>query len=390
MNTLKHNKEPYASKVFKNIQKQINLKHSNQRLMLGKYDILYFNINSIVNKLDEIEIHLYELLKTHSNTFIHCIALTEVRLHEQQTSFFNIPHYTAFFSTRADGYGGSALYVHDSINAHLIEKKSTNNIEYVLVNLFELSASVAVVYKQPSVNDDLFIDFMHRFIENKKNIIIVGDMNLNLLVDTNTIKQYVDTVSSNGYIVLNKITDTFATRSATRTHNNSITTSNTLIDHVLTDCAHFSFRLSQCDTSLSDHREILLSIDNNKSADFISANRTFTYTKINNEPYNNELQHLLETENFATFDGLVSSIIACKNRNSELVSVTRKVNPMKPSITPDLLNLINDRKRYFLLRKKSPTNIYLINKYATICEEIKKKQFKCDKQTFKQSKTYVG
>lgn len=363
--------ESYASKIFKNVQSQINLTHTNIGLTLGKFNILYFNINSIVNKLDEIELHIYELLKSHTNTVIHCIALTEVKLHENQVPYFNIPNYTAFFCTRSDGYGGTALYVHDSINAHLIEKKSTQNIELVMVKILELSATIAVVYKQPAVGDDVFLNFTHTLIESKKNIIVIGDMNLNLLIDSNTTKQYSDTLTSNGYCILNKVNGAFATRTATRIINNNTTSSHTLIDHVATDCLRFSYKLSQCDTPLSDHKAILLSVDNHNAANFISADVTNTFTRINTEAYNDDLSDFLDLDHFDTFDSLVHGIDAIKNRNSQIKTFTQKTNPKKPWITAGLLHLIANRKRYFLLRKKSPTNEYLNAKYAEVCERIK-------------------
>lgn len=95
-------------------------------------------------------------------------------------------------------------------------------------------------------------------------MIIIGDTNVNLLRDSASSKKYIDMLLSNGYAPLNKISDKFATRTASRNINGGVITTNTIIDHVISDCVEFSFKLSLIDCPLSDHKEITLAIDNNK------------------------------------------------------------------------------------------------------------------------------
>lgn len=344
---------------------RIKLKHINNKTVLGKFNILYLNINSIVSKLDELEIHLSNIIKD-SNKTIHCVALTEMRIHEQQLAFFNIPSYTAFVSTRSDGYGGCALYVHDTINAHLIEKKSFNNIDLITVNLIELGASIIVVYKQPAVDNEFFINFMASYIENKQKFIAVGDMNLNLLNDSTLNKKYIDAIITNGGAFLNKVSSTYATRIATRNHGDRVTTSNSIIDHIFTDCIRFAYKLSYCDTTLSDHRELLLSIDNHKTADFIATDKLCRGQKMDMVEYNFDLHCFLSDTQINTFDELIDGMKCCKESNVHSYTYTFKVNPHKPWISNDLILLIQERKRYFLLLTKSPTNEYLKTKYDKI------------------------
>lgn len=57
----------YAHTALKNIHSQLNLKHFNHKLVFGKFNILYLNINSLLNKLDELEFRLYELNNKNTN-----------------------------------------------------------------------------------------------------------------------------------------------------------------------------------------------------------------------------------------------------------------------------------------------------------------------------------
>lgn len=212
MATLHENTECYAAKMLNDIQKELNLCQIEHKLVLGKFNILYININSLQNKLDELEIKLQNFSKNNKDKLIHIIALTEVRIHDDATQFFSIPHYNSFYQTRADGHGGCALFVHESISCSLVEKKSTQNIEILTVSIIELGVSVTVVYKQPAVTVAVFVDIFMKYLENKKNLIIIGDFNINLLKDLNTTKRFIDALVANGLFVLNRINESAATR----------------------------------------------------------------------------------------------------------------------------------------------------------------------------------
>ena len=102
-----------------------------------------------------------------------------------------------------------------------------------------MSIFISVIYKQPTVRNDVFIDFVNHHLENKKNMIVVGDMNINLLENSEIVKKYVDSLIANNCVVLNDIQLSSATRSATRTTNGVTSHSNTIIDHFITDCLNF-------------------------------------------------------------------------------------------------------------------------------------------------------
>lgn len=90
-----------------------------QKLNWFKYDqfnMIYLNINSIKNKLFDIE----EIANQNKKKLVHFIALTETRITDNDIDLFNIPNYRSFFSNRGDGYGGAALYIHESLDCNLI------------------------------------------------------------------------------------------------------------------------------------------------------------------------------------------------------------------------------------------------------------------------------
>lgn len=370
------NTECYAFKAMESIHREIELNHFRNKLVLGKFNILYLNINSIRNKLDELELNIQNILKNNSQNLIHIIALNEVRLHEHITKYFNIPNYTSFFQTRHDGYGGCALFVHDGINCSLVEKKSVHNIEILSVHITALNSTLAIVYKQPSVDNELFLGTIESFIANKRNLFLIGDFNVNLLNDSNISCSFIDTLISNGLFVLNKITDSDATRTAVRVHNDiRSTSSRSVIDLFITDNINFTYKLSQIKNTLSDHNEMMLSLDNRTNSNFISIEDQILVQKINYETYNNELHEYLTNTNITSFDQLITGLMSLKDRHTQTKNIKRKINPDKPWITESILTLINERKRYYTLHNKSPSNVFLRNKYNEICDTIKRERY---------------
>lgn len=136
-----------------------NTKYKLNTFTLNKLNLLYFNINSIRNKIDEIEF----IIAQYPNKIIHFIVLTEIRITSETNQFFHIPNYNAYFNNRNSGDGGVALYIHVSIQSTLNISECHQNINYLSVHLNKLNFNVAVIYKKPTVNNNTF----HEYISNK-------------------------------------------------------------------------------------------------------------------------------------------------------------------------------------------------------------------------------
>lgn len=55
---------------------------------------------------------------------------------------------------------------------------------------------------------------------------------------------------------------------------------------------------------------------------------------------------------------------------------THTINPSKPWLNDAFFSLLKERSRYFILKKKSPSNLYLAQKYSDICSQIKQMRFR--------------
>lgn len=121
------------------LNSNLKIKYFLNRNKLLKYNILYLNINSIKNKLYDLEDLIGNLGE------IHIIALTEIRIFSEQNQYYNLNNYNAFFNNRFDGDGGVALYIHRSLDSVLLDSTCVNNVHRLVVNIPQISINVAVL-----------------------------------------------------------------------------------------------------------------------------------------------------------------------------------------------------------------------------------------------------
>lgn len=350
---------------------EFDVKYFLNRNKLSQINLLYLNINSLSKKLFLLEDHIKELGK------IHFIALTEIRIKQESNRFFNLPNYTLYVNNRSDGDGGIALYVHDSLNSGLVMSGCSSNVNYLLVKIPELSINIAVVYKQPKhSNHEPFINCIDSILKNHGRVLLVGDMNVDLLKSSTQADEYVNTVLQHGFSILNRIEPNDATRVAVKKQASGTTTSRTIIDHIVSDLRNIQFTLSINNSHLSDHKQILIGMKKNNQSiiNFNSVNTQTHYQIIDIGRFQSSMS-LINWSEIESFDDLVKSLELCRDRSKKTIHKNVNTNPFKPWVNGDLLNLINERNRYFRLKKKSPTNEYLINKYNELNEHIKSMRF---------------
>lgn len=146
----------------------VNITHKTHVASFGKVNILYLNINSLKNKLNELEF----LIGSYGNTIIHIIALTEIRTKTEENDKYCLHEYNAYFSNRQDGHGGVALYIHESFLSCLVESECTNNINFLCGKIIDLNIFIGVIYKQPLVSKSGFMEYMGSKIETIQNMIL--------------------------------------------------------------------------------------------------------------------------------------------------------------------------------------------------------------------------
>lgn len=147
--------------------------------------------------------------------------------------------------------------MHDSVDSSLVESNIQFKINYLIVKVPALKASIAVVYKKPTVSKEKLFTVLTYILTKTNNLILIGDTNFNIQGHSTKITEYYSLIDSLGCCLLNNTDKKFATR--INKHANARRTKSSTIDHVISNCLHFKFNVCVNDCHLPDHREILLS-----------------------------------------------------------------------------------------------------------------------------------
>lgn len=314
------------------------------------FNIIYFNIQSIRNKLHDLE----SVVKSF-NFRIHAIVLTEIWIMECENKFFNLPGYTAYFSNRKNGYGGTALYIIDDISSSFVFEEEFENSSILCIKLLKQNFYIFSVYKAPDSNIDRFIDKLDNNILTIKNSIVVGDLNINLLQSrTSAVRNYIETITSNGFVLLNKQTIEYATRIA-----NSVS----VIDHIFTDLLKFKYKFLVLDTSLSDHQMLILSINIKPILAYKNEfKEVLNYESVCNSSFWSSLA------NYQCFNNLQKDLSNLIKSNIQKIPVHKTYK--KDWMTPEIVENIKLRESFFKFKKKYPDSIRIIEKYKFYKQKV--------------------
>lgn len=344
----------------------LEIAHSLNKTKFDQFNLKYLNINSIRNKIFELENEINS-----NNKKIQFIALTEIRIFPNESDLFNLPNYNSYFSCCTDGHRGAALFVHDSIDSSLIESNTQFKINYVIVKIPALKASIAVIYKKPTVSKEKFFTVLTHILTKANNIILVGDTNFNVQGHSTKITEYYSLIDSLGCSLLNNTDKKFATR--INRHINARHTKSSTIDHIISNCLHFKFKVCVNDSHLSDHREIFLSFHDtsNSTINFCNSVNHFVCKNLNVIKFKQLLCQQLPLYRPINLCSLLQLIDNTKKRCVESRVINKEKNPYKNWVTAELTDLIAERNRYHNLLKKYPTSEFLKSKYIEFCALVR-------------------
>ena len=217
----------------------------------------HININSLLPKIDEVR----NILNSNK---ISVLGITESKLDDTiNDSEVQVSGYDIIRKDRNRKGGGVALFIKQGIVANKVSILN-NSLEYISVRIYEKNKhniNLCIVYRPPNQNSfiDIITEDFKVFESNKNEIIILGDLNINVLYQNQNVLnrkslpngnnlhpllgQYSQFLSSNG---LKQIINE-PTRTTTR--------SSTLIDHILTNSDHI-LQSGTIPIGISDHELI--------------------------------------------------------------------------------------------------------------------------------------
>lgn len=206
--------------------------------------ILIMNVHSLRNKMNEFESEVkYYKYPT-------VIVLSETWLTEGLKSFYNLHEYTAYHTTRPDGYGGLSVYVRNDVSHNAQRDVFTiDKVHVTKIYLLDQKINVLGVYRSPSSNSQAFLSALDNLLESNSNVMMCGDLNYDLLSQREDVRSYRNVIETNSFTFLNKIEP----ESFTFPYSKSI------LDHFATDMVDEEYHMEN-NPSISDHHACLLRI----------------------------------------------------------------------------------------------------------------------------------
>ena len=232
--------------------------------------IMQLNIHYLYSKLDEIKI----LLSQQPNIDILCFCETFLndQFHDTELSLDN---YQLFRKDRKTNGGGLAIYIKDSLNCTLRDDLQVDGIEALLLEVKPQKQKpflLAYTYRPPSSTQGWTVEFeqvLENLYSENKEIILIGDLNINLL-DTSTSVQ-------NWLQIIDSVNLTQLVQDPTRVTG----TSSTLIDHAYSNRAENIIDVYVPCYAISDHYPVCLTRKLSHCKASEQGHKTITYRAMN-------------------------------------------------------------------------------------------------------------
>ena len=144
--------------------------------------ICHLNVQSLVKKIDEFR-YIFEK----SEVDVICISETWFRS-DMADSLFKVNGYKLLRSDRSSHGGGVAIYIRSNISFKFVNKSSTDSqIEYLFLEICTENNKMLIgsVYRpNRTIDISTFISFLEDLCLPYNNVVIAGDFNCNLLLES--------------------------------------------------------------------------------------------------------------------------------------------------------------------------------------------------------------
>jgi hypothetical protein len=341
-------------------------KHTN----INKFDftIVTQNIRSIYSNIDDLRLALSSL-----SVNIDILILSECRLNPIKP-IPPLDSYSTFSTTNhLNQNDGVVTYIKNTHKAKVKEVKlsQASCLEITVSNI-----KILGIYRSPSNhNTDSFISSLSDYLETikiNKNIIITGDININIIHKLNEQSQertnrlsYLNMLSMHGLLPGHLLP----------------TRDKTCLDHVMLkiDKSKTCATVGVLNTSITDHFMVFLKLSKINTINN-DLRKTKTVTDFENALCSLSKENLSNLHNVTDpnilADLLISSLRKCLLENTIITLIPRNNRIIKPWITLGILRCIRNRNNMQMKLRSDPDNITLkitYRRYRNYCNNLIKK-----------------
>lgn len=317
-------------------------------------NILHLNTRSCRGKLCDL-VQMIDDLK-----YVHVVVFSETWLYLNEIC--NIINYDVYHSCRSDRGGGVSIFVLSTLKHRKIFEMVDDINNFLIIELVDHNMKIFGVYN-PGRNVPDFIQKFEDTLSKYCRMIVLGDMNINLLDDSNSIvTDYKCRISAQGFEILNKLSCNYATRISN--------TVSTIIDHVITDISNqkMSLIINETENHISDHKTIICSIENkvvNKQK--VISKCIVNYENFMNDDFKSQLELVTSCEEF---ESLCNNKI---NSNKHIYHISETKKPLQPYISRELFEDIKKKNKLFKQLKADSNNATLKSQYIRLRNTVRNK-----------------
>lgn len=195
--------DPDINYYNSSLSNNLNCKYYNEDSLNGRiaselvniptFSLVHLNIRSIQKNLNNFDLYLHNL-----DIKFDIIGLTETWLNENNADRYRLSGYNVEHNTRKGKKGGGvSIFIKEHIN-HKTRSELNNmskHVESIFIEVDKSSVNgikntvIGVIYRPPDSNINDFLDYLGSTLASinneNKNIILMGDYNLNLLNNNN-------------------------------------------------------------------------------------------------------------------------------------------------------------------------------------------------------------
>ena len=309
------------------------------------FTVGHLNINSLPNKVLDLNVFFKDTCTC------HVFGITESRLNSNvsdETLF--IPNYTIIRRDATKfGHTGIAVYIHDAMK-HVMKQRGDLESDLVESLWFESNISkssilIGFVYRNPASDSiwyDDFITMMEKIenTENGKDILLLGDFNVNFLKNNPTWDATISLFNLHQII-----------QAPTRVTNST----KSLIDHIYTNSPDRIKHSTVHQTSMSDHFTVQCTLDYKISRIHTNTQSIITYRSFkhfNHIHFCNDLDSCAFNEIYQTddpdeaFSSFNKVFCAVYNKHAPIKKKRVKTLSMPPWLNPEIKAAISRRDKF--------------------------------------------
>lgn len=351
--------------------------------------VFHLNTRSAKNKTAELEVLFNEF-----EVVFDIILFTET-WYVESTNVFSLPTHDNFIQNRSSGRGGGvSLMVRKHISCEILPQYSCENQDYEVLTLLSSQNIFGVVYRVPDGNLRNFYIFLESLLAyaNKMrcNIVLGGDFNINMLVDSpmkNELEQLILSLGCRNVIAApTRVTGTSAT----------------LLDLFVTNVSTTRLKSGVIISDISDHNGIYLCLYKN------SLKTKQTVQPILYQPVRDtnlcafrdrlstcDWQHVFDIADAErAYNSFIDTFLALYKECFPFKTLRQSGKIRKPWVTPELLNKIKTKDKLYkkFIKSRDPEKLKIYKSFRNkVTKELKtaRNNYFCDYFTHASKRTDV-